>query len=84
MADDEIAGRLIQALNELEGVADAMTADEAVRLLDDATLQVFWRDWPHISSWAGALWRLLNDELADAAAPPSDPDLDEVGEGGGG
>ena len=82
VADDEIAGRLIQALNELEGVADAMTADEAVRSLDDATLQVFWRDWPHISSWAGAVWRRLNQDLAEPARPPKESDLDEIGGSG--
>jgi hypothetical protein len=44
--------------------------------LDDITLQVFWRDWPHLSSWAGALWRRLNTELARPATPTSGSDLD--------
>jgi len=81
---DEASDRFLNAISELEAVSGSVTAHDAHRGFDEATLQVFWRDWPHISSWAGALWRLLNDELADAAAPPSDPDLDEVGEGGGG
>jgi hypothetical protein len=40
-------------------------------------MQVLWRTWPGISSWAGSLWRLLNEELPD-------PDLnaDEVGGSG--
>lgn len=60
-------------------VADAITAENAAEALDDATLQLFWRDWPNLSSWAGALWRRLNDQLAEPATPPRDPELDEVG-----
>jgi hypothetical protein len=42
-------------------------------------VQVFWRTWPGISSWAGSLWRLLNDELMDPAVSSHHPDADEVG-----
>jgi hypothetical protein len=82
VADDESAQRLIQALGELEAVASAVSPEEAVRSLDEATLQVFWRDWPNISSWAGALWRRLNQDLAGPARPSQDPDLDETGGSG--
>jgi hypothetical protein len=82
VAGDDAAQRLIGALSELEAVADELTPDEAVDALDDASLQVFWRDWPNLSSWAGALWRRLNADLAGPASPPKDPDLDEVGEAG--
>lgn len=82
VAQDELDGRLLEALQELDEVAAGLTAEEAVAELDDATLQVFWRDWPNISAWAGGLWRRLNDDLAQPARPPQDPDLDEVGEGG--
>ena len=82
VADDEIGERLVQALTQLEEVADAVTPDDAVHSLDDASLQVFWRDWPNVSSWAGSLWRKLNDDLAQPARPPTDPDLDEVGGSG--
>jgi hypothetical protein len=40
---------------------------------------VFWRDWPRIQSWAGSLWRQLNDELAEFASPAGG----EVDTGGG-
>jgi hypothetical protein len=79
---DDLGGRLVDALTALENVADAVTPEDALRLLDDASLQVFWRDWPNLSSWAGAIWRRLNDELAGPATPPRDDDLDEVGGGG--
>lgn len=82
MADDEIAQRLIQVLGEFETVAKAVTPEEAERALDETTLQVFWRDWPSISSWAGVLWRKLNQNLADPARPSQDPDLDETGGSG--
>jgi hypothetical protein len=82
MAQDELAGRLIEALSELDEVAAALTVEDAVAELDEATLQVFWRDWPNISGWAAALWRKLNQDLAEPARPPEDPDLDEVGGSG--
>jgi hypothetical protein len=79
---DELSDRFMEAIRQLEEVADSVTADEAHRTFDETSLQVFWKEWPDITSWTGALWRLLNEELAAAATPPGDPDLDEVGEGG--
>ena len=67
MAD--VAQQLLEAMEALDEVADALTADEAAEELDESTLQLFWRDWPRISSWAGSLWRRLNDELAEFATP---------------
>ena len=66
----------------LDEVASELTADAAVRELDEATLQVFWRDWPNVSSWTGALWRKLQADLDRPARPAGDPDLDEVGGSG--
>jgi hypothetical protein len=79
MAHDELGERLLEGLAGLDEVSGELTADEAVAELDDATLQVFWRDWPNISAWAGALWRRLNDDLAQPSKAPADADLDEVG-----
>jgi hypothetical protein len=45
-------------------------------------MQVFWRTWPRISSWAGSLWRLLNEEFMDPAVSSKDPGTDEVGGSG--
>jgi len=67
MAD--VAQQLLEAMESLDDVAYSLTADEAVQELGEATLQVFWRDWPRIQSWAGSLWRQLNDELAEMASP---------------
>ena len=67
MAD--VAEQLLEAMESLDEVADSMTAHDAVEQLDEATLQLFWRDWPRIQSWAGSLWRHLNDELAEMASP---------------
>ncbi len=77
------AERLLRAIEEFEGVADSMTADEAAGSLDDATLQVFWQRWPHVGSWAGALWRRLNVDVAEAATPLEDSEHHEVGGEGG-
>ena len=77
MAD--VAQQLLEAMEALDEVADSITADEAVAELDEATLQVFWRDWPRIQAWAGSLWRLLNEDLAEMASPASG----DVDTGGG-
>lgn len=74
--------RLLRAIEEWEQVAESMTPDEAAGEIDAATLQVFWQRWPHVSSWAGALWRRLNTDLADAAVPADESHHDIGGEGG--
>jgi hypothetical protein len=79
---DDGGERLVEALEALQDVAGEVTPDEALTAFDDATLQVFWRDWPNISSWSGALWRRLNEDLAQPSTPPAD-ELDEIGGEGG-
>lgn len=74
--------RFIQAISSLEEVADELTPEEARESFDDATLQEFWRDWTHISSWSGALWRLLSRDLEAPAQPVADHELDETGAAG--
>jgi hypothetical protein len=82
MTEEEVADRLVSALSHLATVADEVTPEEALQAIDEATLEVFWRDWPEIAAWARSLWERLNEDLAGPATPPQDPDLDEVGEGG--
>jgi hypothetical protein len=79
---DDDSDRFMEAISRLEEVLDSVTAEEAHRTFDETSLQVFWKKWPDITSWTGSLWRLLNEELAEAAVPPADPDLDEVGGSG--
>ena len=67
MADTSL--QLLEAMEAFQEVADSLTPEAALAELDESSLQVFWRDWPHIASWAGALWRGLNSELADSASP---------------
>ena len=78
----EEAEKLLEAIARLEEVADAVSPDDAHREFDETTLQVFWKQWPDVAAWAGSLWRLLSDELAQAATPHADPELDEIGEAG--
>jgi hypothetical protein len=80
---DGVSDRLLDALSALEGVANEVTADEAAARFDDAALQVFWRSWPRVGSWAGALWRHLDADLAVPSSSVTDPDIDEVGGEGG-
>jgi hypothetical protein len=70
-------------MDEWERVAEDATPDEAARTLDQSTLQVFWQRWPQVSSWGGALWRRLNEDLVDAAAPADESDFHEIGGEGG-
>jgi hypothetical protein len=76
---DDVAGQFLDLIHNLEDVRDAMTPERAHAEFDQTTLQVFWKTWPGISAWAGSLWRLLSEELAEPATPYRDTDLDEVG-----
>jgi hypothetical protein len=78
----DISDRFLDAISRLEEVADAVTPHDAHRQFDETSLQLFWRTWPGISSWAGSLWRLLNEELMDPANSSTDLDADEVGGSG--
>ena len=78
---DETSDRLLHVFSELEDITSEMTPEEASRVLEEPTLQLFWRQWPEVSSWAGSLWRLLNEDTVDPAAAASD-DFDEVGGSG--
>ena len=79
---DDISDRFLDAMSRLGEVANAVTPHDAYRRLDETSVQVFWKTWPGISSWAGSLWRLLNKELSDPAIAPNDSDADEVGGSG--
>lgn len=80
----EDSERLLQAIQSWEDATASVTPDEAATTLDEATLQVFWQRWPHVSTWAGALWRLLNADMADAAVPAEDSEFHDIGGEGGG
>jgi hypothetical protein len=80
---DEASDRLLRAMDEWERVAEDATPDEAARGFDEGTLQVFWQRWPHVSTWGGALWRRLNEDLVDAAKPVDESDFHEIGGEGG-
>jgi hypothetical protein len=83
MPMDQVSDQLLDALSALESVADEVTTDEAAARFDDPVLQMFWRAWPRLGSWAGALWRQLDADLAVPASSVTDPDVDEVGGEGG-
>jgi hypothetical protein len=79
---DDNAGRFLDLIHGLEEITDTVTAERAHAQFDETTLQVFWKQWPRISAWAGSLWRMLSEDLAGPAAPQGDPELDEVGGSG--
>jgi hypothetical protein len=76
---DDVSVRFLAALSTLDDVADEVASDEAAAVLDEAALQVFWREWPRVGSWAGALWRQLNEDLAGPSLAADEAGLDEVG-----
>ena len=73
---------LLEAMSVLGELSKTLTPEAAADEIDPATLQSFWREWPHTSGWAGELWRRLNADLASPSTPQSDPELDEVGGSG--
>jgi hypothetical protein len=79
----DVSEQMIEALAALDAVADSATPAEASANFSEAALQVFWRDWPRVSGWAGSLWRLLNEDLSRPSSAVHDADLDEVGGEGG-
>lgn len=79
MAD--VSQQLIEALETFQALADSATPEDAHHELDETSLQVFWREWPEISAWAGSLWRKVNSDLAEVASPESEGRADT---GGGG
>ena len=70
---------LLGAMSLLEELARAVTPEEAAEEIDAATLQSFWREWPHAVGWAGALWRRLNQDLETPAQPRDGSGYDETG-----
>lgn len=76
---DDVADQFLNLIHGLEEIRDAVTPESAHVDFDELTLQVFWMKWPSLSAWAGSLWKMLSEELADAAAPHRDAELDEVG-----
>jgi hypothetical protein len=79
---EEIADRFLDLIHELEDLANSVPAQRALAEFDETTLQVFWKKWPGVSAWAGSLWRMLSEELAEPASPHRDAELDEVGGSG--
>jgi hypothetical protein len=79
---DDISDRFLDAISRFEEVADAATPHDAYRRLDETSMQVFWKTWPGLSSWAGSLWRLLNEEFMDQAVSADHSDSGEVGGSG--
>jgi hypothetical protein len=78
---DDISDRFLHVFSELEDITHGMTPEEASSSVEEPALQLFWRQWPQVSSWAASLWRMLNEDTVDSAAPASD-EFDEVGGSG--
>ena len=74
--------KLLDAMSLLESLAREVTPEEAVDEIDAATLQSFWREWPHTVGWAGALWRRLNQDLDTPSQPGDGSGYDETGGSG--
>jgi hypothetical protein len=76
---DDAASQFLDAIHRLEDLRDAITPERAHAEFDEITLQLFWKKWPHLSAWAGSLWRMLCEDLAEPSTPHLDAELDEVG-----
>jgi hypothetical protein len=76
---DDVGSRFLDLVHELEEVAGILSPEQAIAQFDQMTLQVFWKQWPGLSGWAGSLWRMLSAEMSGPASPYQDPDTDEAG-----
>jgi hypothetical protein len=79
---NDVGDRFLDLVHDLEEVTRSVTPEQAHENFDETTLQVFWKRWPHLSAWAGSLWRMLSEEMAGPASPHQDPELDEIGDSG--
>jgi hypothetical protein len=79
---DEIADRFLELIHELEDIANSLPAQRALAEFDETTLQVFWKKWPHLSGWAGALWAMLSAELSGPSTQHDEAEHGEIGESG--
>lgn len=79
---EAMAERFLGLIHDFEEFTHAVSTERAHADFDEVVLQVFWQRWPDLSSWAGSLWRMLSEELAQPASPALDPELDELGESG--
>ena len=76
------ADRFLELMHQFEDFTDALSPERAHIEFDETTLQLFWKRWPHVSAWAGSLWRMLSEEMSGPSAPQVDPELDVGGESG--
>ncbi len=79
---DEVEESLQDALAGLEEVAHNVKPPEAWRRFGELTLEKFWQTWPDVRAWGEWMWRLIEHERGEHAAPETDPDLDESGTAG--
>jgi hypothetical protein len=79
---EDAGDKFLELIHELEDVASSVTTQQALAEFDEITLQVFWRKWPQLSSWAGQLWSMLSAELAGPSQRAVDAELDETGGSG--
>ena len=79
---NDVGDRFLDLVHDLVEVTRCVTPEQAHANFDETTLQVFWKRWPHLSAWAGSLWRMLSEEMAGPSTPHQDPELDEIGDSG--
>ena len=76
------ADRFLELFHQFEDLTEGISPERAHVEFDETTLQLFWMRWPHVSAWAGSLWRMLSEEMSGPSAPHTDSEFHEVGEGG--
>jgi hypothetical protein len=81
MTETEAVDRVLDAMSDLRAIFGEVDPEVAARSWQSSELEVFWREWPEIKSWADGLWGRLDRDLAQPATPVRDPELDEVGGG---
>lgn len=79
---EELEEQFHDAVAALEVVSHEIKPPDAWGEFDDLTLEEFWRAWPQIRGWGEWLWRLIEADRGEKAAPEAeDSPYEEIGGG---
>lgn len=82
MAAKEFEDRFHEAVTSLEEIAGEVKPPDAWDGFGPVALEEFWQAWPSIRGWGEWLWRLVDAERGEKAAPEDDSPYDETGGSG--
>lgn len=83
MAEQDFEERFHEAVTALDEVTGEVKPPQAWDTFGQMPLEEFWQSWPQIRAWGEWLWRLVDAERGEKAAPASDDSpYEEIGGSG--